>query len=177
MVRQVIRASSFRLVRPLLPLRPILAFPSFRRMHRFPAKLLREPLRVRLLGEPEDLIPFLLPDDGMTVFRKGEPVRPAELPVLLKVRTDALLLDECDPVRKTSLRSLLYARLAMRHWPTSRSRSAHSSSTLASIRRRPAGGSESPSAAGGFAAAYAQFRTGCERAAWGQPCQPTREQI
>src|SRR5450631_3361616 len=50
-------------------------------------------------------------------------MRLAEIPVLLKVCASALLLNKGDPERETSLRCLLYARLAMRHWPTSRAHS------------------------------------------------------
>jgi hypothetical protein len=133
-LRKIIGASWLRHIRTFLPMRPILALPSFGRMHRLAAKLLHEPLRMRLSGKAEYLIPFLLPDNGMAVFRKREAVCPAKLAVLLKVRACALLLDQSDPVREASLCRPLYARLPMRHWPTCLSRSAASSSTLASIR-------------------------------------------
>jgi hypothetical protein len=63
----------------------------------------------------------------MPVHRGRERVRPAELLELLTVRARAFLLDQADLVREISLRHPFYARLAMRHWPTIRSRPLHGS--------------------------------------------------
>jgi hypothetical protein len=60
------------------------SLPSFGRMRRLAAELLHEPLRMRLLREAKDLVPFLLPDNRVPVSRKREPVRPAKFTVLLE---------------------------------------------------------------------------------------------
>src|ERR1700716_848993 len=89
---------------------------------------------VSLVAEAEHLIPLVLPNDRVAVPGKREAVGPAERLELFVIGTRTLLFEKADPVEETPLGNPLYARLAMRHWPTSRSPSPRNASAFDIIR-------------------------------------------
>ena len=85
-------------------------------MHTLTAKLFDKKVSVFFLGKTHDNVPLMLPDDRRAVsLRNFEVVVAAEILMPLKVCAHALVGVDGDPVRETSLRCSLYARLAMRH--------------------------------------------------------------
>jgi hypothetical protein len=73
-------------------------------MHPLTAKLFHENFGALLVSKTENLVPLLLPNDGMSVPRKRQPVCSAELLDLFVIRARALFFDKAHPVRKTSFR-------------------------------------------------------------------------
>ena len=84
-------------------------------MHPLAAKLFHKDFGMLLVSKTENLVPLLLPNHGMSVPRKRQPVRPAEFLDLLVIRAGALLYNEADPIRETAFRRPFKPRLTMVH--------------------------------------------------------------
>ena len=85
-------------------------------MHPLAAKLFHENFGVLLVSKTENLVPFLLPNHGMSGPRKRQPVCPAELLDFLIIGAGALLFDKADPVWEASFLRPFDPRLTMVHF-------------------------------------------------------------